>query len=443
MRRIFLVICAVSLLASVLTASPAKAATYTPASSTTFNNPRGPKAKQLAIITQIDRAIDASPRGSTIKMAQYLFDIDSTANKLVAAHRRGVNVQILIDDGNATSQSARVKKALGTDRRRTSFVTTCKRGCMSDIASVMHAKFYLFSAAGSARLVSMISSANPYTGNTFTSWNNLHTIVGDARIFGSLSRYFNDMILDRTTKNYFRTTTSGKYKLYLFPRAAQKGVQVVVPLDVLNHVTCSGAAKGYGSNGKTVIRVAMWGWTYGRLDLAKKLWELHNRGCRVQVILNSGRTNPRVIAALLKRSSRYGVIGVYDAWKDKNHNGLPEVYVHHKLLAINGKWFGHADTKVSYTGSQNFTAPATLSNNDIVLRIKDNRVYNDYAANLDYIRTHYTKKITRAPSTKISAADRTAGDRAGKGAEARGRATEHAGAGTPNSEDEFDPVTDR
>ena len=48
-------------------------------------------------------------------------------------------------------------------------LTTCSHGCMSDIASVMHAKFYLFSQAGSARYVSMISSANPL----LSSWSGL------------------------------------------------------------------------------------------------------------------------------------------------------------------------------------------------------------------------------------------------------------------------------
>jgi len=427
MKRIVLVmISAMALLVGIGAVSPAAAVPYTPRNGMVFNHPKGTKAQQLAIITQIDRSIDAAPAGSTIRMAQYLFDIDSTANKLIQAHKRGVNVQILIDDGNATPQSARVKQALGNNKAARSYVTTCHRGCMSDIASVMHAKFYLFSAAGSARLVSMISSANPYTGNTFVSWNNLHTIVGDAKIYSSLNQYFSDMILDRTNKTYYRTTTSGKFKLYLFPRAAQPGVQSVVQLDVLNHVACSGVARGYGFNGRTMIRVAMWGWSYARLDIAKKLWDLHNRGCRIEVILNSGRTNPRVIAALIKRSSRYGVMRVSDAWRDRNHNDLPELYMHHKLLTISGKWFGHPDTKVSYTGSQNFTAPATLSNNDIILRILDNGIYDTYTKNFNYIENHYTRRITRVPTAARALSSQTLTEE---------RATE--------VDDEFASVTDR
>lgn len=148
-----------------------------------FNKPKGTKAAQLAIITQINAGIDAALPGSTIRMAQYLFDLDSTANKLVAAFRRGVDVQVLVDDGTKTPQISLLRAALGSDKLRPSYVATCRHSCMSDGASVMHAKFYLFSQAGSAKLVSMVSSANPYTGNTFKSWNDIHTIVGDRKIY--------------------------------------------------------------------------------------------------------------------------------------------------------------------------------------------------------------------------------------------------------------------
>jgi lipopolysaccharide biosynthesis regulator YciM len=89
MKRILLIItCAVILLGNAVTVNASTAPEYSPVTSTVFNNPRGTKAQQLAIITQIDRSIDAAPAKSTIRMAQYLFDIDSTADKLIAAYKR-------------------------------------------------------------------------------------------------------------------------------------------------------------------------------------------------------------------------------------------------------------------------------------------------------------------------------------------------------------------
>jgi len=406
MKRLLGTLVALSLLLTF--ATPAQSATVappdTPRAGVVFNNPKGTKAQQLAIITQIDRALDAAPKGATIYMAQYLFDIDSTADKMIAAYQRGVHVQVLIDDGERTPQIARVREALGKDKSKLSFVATCRHGCMADTASVMHAKFYLFSQAGTARLVSMVSSANPYTGNTFKSWNDIDTIIGDARIYASLVQYFKDMLKDRTDLNYFRTTTSGLDKLYLYPRAPQVGVTTVALLDVLNHVACTGAAPGYGSGGRTVIRVAMWGWTGARIDIAKRLWTLHDAGCRVTVIYNSGRTSRSVTAALLKRSSRYGVMSVSDAWLH-NQNGFAGFYMHLKMLTVNGVWFGHRDAKVTYTGSQNFTGPATVVNNDVILRMIGAATHDAYARNFDFIQAHYTERVTQVPPRTTAATE--------------------------------------
>ena len=379
--------------AGVNSAAPVPA----PRNGVTFNNPRGSTSQQLAIISQINRAIDAAPRRSVIRMAQYRFDIDSTATRLIAAHRRGVKVQILIDDGFLTSQHKRLRKVLGTNKAKPSFVTTCRQSCMSNAPSVMHAKFFLFSAAGSARRVAMVSSANVFTGNTYTSWNNLHTIVGNAKVYNSLTRYFKHLIRDKTNLNYYRTTSSGKYKLYMFPRAPRRGVNTVLQLDVLNHVRCTGVARGYGRNGRTVIRVAIWGWSSARVNVAQQLWRLHHKGCRVEVILNRATAHRKVLSALLKRSAKQGRMPVFDAWQDKNKNGKAELYVHHKVITINGHWFGRNNTKVVYTGSQNFTNPGTRRNNEIVLRIRDGATLNAYNKNLNHIRDRYTKRLTRVP----------------------------------------------
>ena len=108
---------------------------------------------------------------------------------------------------------------------------------MSKAASVIHAKYYLFSVAGQRKYVSMISSANPYTGNTSLSWNNNHVIVADKMIYDSLNRYFHDMIKDKSNRKYHRTTTSGKYKIFLYPQTPKKPNDIVW-MNALNQVTC-------------------------------------------------------------------------------------------------------------------------------------------------------------------------------------------------------------
>ena len=81
----------------------------------------------------------------------------------------------------------------------------------------MHAKFYLFTRVGNAQRVSLISSADPYTGNTSKSWNDLHTIISDQKIWDSLNKYFTDMLRDKTNYNYYRNDHERQVHVVLLP----------------------------------------------------------------------------------------------------------------------------------------------------------------------------------------------------------------------------------
>ncbi len=392
-------VCAVGLI-SVFLVPSASAAPWTPRDGVIFNNPKGSLAAENAIITQLNRAIERAPKGSSISMAMYLFDKPSTARRLYAAHLRGVNVQIIIDDGERSPEIRYLKQRLGTNKKARSFVASCYRSCMSQVAgSVSHSKFFIFSRVGNTPNVSMISSANPHNVNTEDSWNNIHTIASNATIYRSLRGYFVDMLKDKQNLNYYDTRKpigSGKYKLYFFPRKAKAGVQTVNLLDVLNHVSCRRVSKGYGSGGRTVVRIAMWGWTTARMDIAKRAWTLKNQGCKVDVILNQGRASRAIIQQLIKKT-KYGQIPVYNAWVDRNRNDFGELYVHHKAVIVNGRWFGKGNVKVVYTGSQNFTSTGTRLNDELMLRVRDNGIYNAYSRNFSYIAGKYAPRMRKMP----------------------------------------------
>ena len=147
-----------------------------------------------------------------------------------------------------------------------------------------------------------------------------------------------------------------------------------------------------------MIRVANWGWTGARIDVAKRLWTLHNHGCRVQVMINRGRIAKPVLRVLLTPSRKYGRMPVYDAWHDKNRNDIASLYVHHKMTTINGRLKSGKNVKITWTGSQNFTAGGTLRNNDIVLRIVDPAVVHAYNVNFAYIRRNYTRRLRSVPA---------------------------------------------
>lgn len=369
-------------------------ASWSPKDFMVFNNPRGSKAKRYRIIKAFNKAVDSVPAGGQIRMAMYLFDIKSVANSLIKADKRGVSVQIIIDGEESNKWIRKVKRALGKNKKSRSFVATCKHSCLSNSKAVIHAKFYTFSVAGQRKYVSIISSANPYTGNTSLSWNNAHAIVGDKIIFDSLNQYFTDMLRDKPNRKYWRSTTSGKYTIWMYPQTPKK-TNDVVWMNALNQVKCK-TSKGYGTkDGRTMIRLANWGWSSPRIDIAKKLVELKGKGCNVQVMINRGRITKPVMKALLK-NTKHGKTPIYDAWRDGNNDGFASLYVHHKMMTINGR-MGKKDVRITWTGSQNFTGPGTFTNTDIVLRILDSKVTKAYEENFAYIRGHYTRRVVRMP----------------------------------------------
>lgn len=393
-------ICGAALVGAYLVPT-AEAAPFTPKTGVVFNNAAGNKTAERRAQTVLDKTISSVPgcnpaagckQRQTITMAMYLFSQKSTADRLIAAHKRGVNVRFLIDNGAwDASQIKRLRKAFGTSKKGRSYVVKCHRGgCMSDYPyATIHVKFYLFSQAGSAKNVSIISSANPHRVNIYNSFNNSHTIVNNAPIYNRLMTYFNDMTLNKQNHSYGngKNTTSGPFTLYIYPQRSSKNVKY---LDVLNSVKCSTTL---GSKRRTVVRMNMWGFTNPRMDVAKKLWSLQNAGCKVDVTLNRGRAS-RTIMRQLTKTTKYGKMVVEDAWKDKNRNDYGEQYTHHKALIVNG-WVEGKNQRVVWTGSQNLTSNGSLYNDDMVLRVVGTGYYNAYSSNFSYIQ----KKSKRLRST--------------------------------------------
>ena len=406
-------ICGAALVGAYLVPT-AEAAPYTPKQGVVFNNAAGNKTAERRAQVVLDKAISAVPgcnpaagckKRQTITMAMYLFSQKSTADRLIAAHKRGVNVRFLIDNGAwDAKQIKRLRKAFGTNKAARSFVVKCHRGgCLSDYPyATIHVKYYLFSQSGTAKNVSIISSANPHRVNIYNSFNNSHTITNNAVIYNRLMTYFGDMVKGKQNHLYGngKITKSGPFTLYIYPQRRNvngKWVPIIQYLDVLKGVQCR-TKSTMGSKGRTVVRMSMWGFTNPRMDVAKKLWSLQNAGCKVDVTLNRGRAS-RTIMRQLTKTTKYGKMVVEDAWKDKNRNDYAEQYTHHKAMIINGrqKVDGKVvDARVVYTGSQNLTSNGSLYNDDMVLRVVGSGYYFAYSKNFSYIQTK-SKRLKSTP----------------------------------------------
>src|SRR4051794_29164503 len=129
-RKTVAVTLAVTLAASL--SGPVPWAYAAPVTSAVFNNPTGTAADKSALQNRIVELIGTAAVGSRIRMAMYYADDATIPNALVAAHQRGVNVQVVFDS-RETSEALwpNLTAQLGTDVSAASWALACPsgRGC--------------------------------------------------------------------------------------------------------------------------------------------------------------------------------------------------------------------------------------------------------------------------------------------------------------------------
>jgi phosphatidylserine/phosphatidylglycerophosphate/cardiolipin synthase-like enzyme len=362
------------------------AVAYTPAPGPIFNNPTGNIAARSKILHHIVGSINSAPRFSTIQMAAYSFDRKDVGNALANANRRGVNVQIVLNDNWTSHQTKRLVKALGTDPNRRSFVVICHGSCRGGYGNE-HAKFYLFTKTGKTKNVTMVGSANLTGYGAVTQWNDMYTVVNNAPMFNLYSMVFEQLARDhRVAHPYISKTINGIQSIfYPLPGTTKANDPVMRRLD---QVHCK-AGPGTGVGGHTVIRIVMYGWVKSRgLYLADKVAALDRRGCDVRVIVSSGGGH------VVKHLQRGGVL-VRSA--DLEPRPTPNVdngeaydlFTHEKWMILNGG-YGKGSSRNVWTGSENWSNLAT-HNDEVTIHIQRRSAYQNYLANFNLIWNHHSR----------------------------------------------------
>lgn len=397
---------AACLVAGMLAGSaPAAAATLT--TQAIFNDPGGSASAQSAIVDKVVELIDAAPAGSRVRMSMFYADDVRIPNALIAAHQRGVNVQVIFSykETGETLWSS-LTGALGTDRSKASYAITCpeNRGCvgnrkLSTVYSINHNKFFLFSSTEGASDVVVQSSANLHNGRDGTKgWNNALILPGNAGIYNAYSGYFDDLATMTTNNNYYDTgrppVASGDAKIHFFPRQESSGANVYRdPTEdtietVLDHISCFGNTKvGTADNHRTVIRVNTH--IFSRPYLATKLAALDAAGCYVEVVENfaagdTGLAHESLSDLLKKTSSAYnGVVVGYYCSSDS-------VWTHSKYLAVDGKYYGVPDRRLVWTGSANLSTNSLRQSDETILQLEDPTIAEAYRANFHDVLTAAT-----------------------------------------------------
>lgn len=361
------------------TTPAAGVSSWTPRTGAVFNRPVGTADEQRAIFAHVNRAIDATPRGATIRFAVFSFADKPTATRLINAHKRGVKVQLIFNGHEVYTQEKRLQQALGTNRSKGSFAYFCDRSCRG-AKGQMHQKTFLFSKVGSAERVVMVGSNNMTRNNVLNQWSDIYTVVDDPALYWTYDGMFEQLRADRPLARPYINSSVNEYGPTFFPHPGSSQYDDPV-YDALSSIQCVGAAEGFGTetgtdvdgdgvlDRVTKVRIAQHAWNGDRgRYLVQKVAELHRSGCDVKVMLGIG--TGKVVKTVL---SNQGVPTNYGSTSKKTHQ---------KLMFVSGAVAGDPATTLVWTGSHNWSDKA-LGRDDVLMRIDSAEAYAQYDANFE------------------------------------------------------------
>jgi len=378
-----------------------------------FNDPLGTPAQQKAIFTQLVQLIDATPAGAQIRGAMLEFNDQEVADALLAAHRRGVDVRIIVDDStyvngdgveypNAPYQS--LKAGLGTNDSARSWIVVCddrfedadgvddvQRGCLAVAPpqpAYNHNKFFVFSRVGpfddgtSYSKVVFQTSSNLSHWYKVESFNDAVTFTDNA-VYDGYAAYHSRLRIGRTLVRgnnfaYASTPTGSPQRAFFFPRGDTSYYNPATDniVSALNELRCAYTGTD-GLRHQTDIRIVMHSFFGSRVQVVQKLAQLRANGCWIDVLYaetDSAITTRLTAAGIQHRRCRI-----------PNGPGI-DVRPHNKEILIDGDYNGDLTPRV-YTGSANLTGSSLRSADETIVRIANASYHARYLSTFYKIRT--------------------------------------------------------
>jgi phosphatidylserine/phosphatidylglycerophosphate/cardiolipin synthase-like enzyme len=354
-----------------------------------FNTPRH-GALQWILHRHIVAAIEHAKPDSYIRIALFSFDRKYVASRLIAAHKRGVHVQVLLNDHQVTPAQRMLHRALGTNRWHRNFAYECHHGCRSH-GENLHTKFYLFSHTGAARRTVMTGSVNLTGNSAINQFNDIYVHNGSKKLNHGFRRLFAQMRKDKPAHPpYWVQHLSDSYTLAAtpFPNPGPKHDPMIT---LMNRVRCLGATGPTGDKSHhTIVRVIMHAWNdYRGTYLAQKIRQLYASGCNVQLMYGFAGANVRQTFAT--RTAR-GYIPVHTTGYDTNEDGLIDKYTHQKELLVSGHYGKSTHTRLVVTGSSNWNTDGTRGDEEIFQIRNRSTAWHDYID--DFVRMWTNEELS-------------------------------------------------
>ena len=326
---------------------------YVPPAGANFNNPIGKPTQQRKLLQQVIRTVNSAPAGSTIRMAVFSFGDGPTADALIAAHNRGVNVKLVFAGENVYPAMARLRTAIGTDTDASSFVRICQNSCRGEQGQ-MHAKYFSFSRAGSAKWITMVGSVNLTQHNAQDQWNDLYTRVDDRPYFRAYGHWFGQLKADQPVAKQYLHKVVSDTDIRVMPVDLTAETDPI--LTALDNVQCVVTTDGEDVDTGVYISTHAWNEERGKA-IAWKVAALRGEGCDVKVFFGTGMG--AAVKSILKN---HGV-----RMRKGQH---PGIRTHQKVMIVSGGYDGEPSTVRAWTGSQNWSTRAT-HRDDLIVRVDD------------------------------------------------------------------------
>ena len=325
----------------------------------TFNRPglRGDSSSRLE--DRLVQLVAMAIPGSRIYVSMYTFRRERMAQALLDADSRGVVVSVVVDD-----------KSLGSEPLQNcggECVTICWRACHG--FHINHNKFLLFSHLddGSQWVVAQ-SSAN-FTDGQLHHYNDLVVIKNDGTLFRAFEDYFYDLRHGVRSPLYFRRQRGeSPVRAYFFPRLI--GPDPVVRM--LEKVHCEP---------DSVIRLAHSRFESFRNRVARRLSELADDGCDIHIILRDEPAKRSPGSLVVDSLDEHLTVLPYAGEEARNNA------IHTKLMLISAP-YGDSRRHRHFviTGSHNLSVTSLRLNDEAMLRIDNEALFEAYLAFWEDIR---------------------------------------------------------
>ncbi len=320
---------------------------------------------QQAIVDLIDDTAD----GAELRGAFFSFSRVETAQALVNAHQRGVDVRLVVGNNNrfaSGSYNDAVELLLDelNDRVHVCSEQGSNGACIG--TNIQHNKFLTMSQLGDGTSDVVAQSSGNITNAQPRDFDNLLVLRGDTGIYNAYRQYWDHL---NDEQQSFDTPVSGddQTRAFFFPVERDDGDPV---RDLVDHVDCSDGGHIY---------VAMAFFTNSRWSLAGRLRDRHQEGCQLSLVL--GRDD--------------SINSPGDDIKDYIYTDDIQValfdegqrpQVHSKYMIFDGVTYrGQSNSRTVITGSHNFSQSALFSNDEAILKLHDSALTDAYIANFQHV----------------------------------------------------------